>query len=239
MSLQPHTRRGRPHVKVCGITRREDADAAIALGAEFIGLNFFAGSPRSIAVEEAAGLRRHIGDRARVVGVFVDHEPAEVMRIAAAVGLDLLQFHGHEGPAELEPHGARAIKVLRVEGELPRQEIARYASAWGFLFDTARAAPSPSPNGADARAAGDDDHRRFGGTGTAWSWESAAPLPADRPVFVAGGIRPDNVAQLVALLSPWGIDVSSGVESAPGRKDPLLLERLFEEIAHAQIAGAP
>ena len=236
MSLQPHTRRVRPHVKICGITRREDADAAIALGAEFIGLNFFAGSPRSIAVSEAASLRRHVGDRARVVGVFVDHEPAEVMRIAAAVALDLLQFHGHEGPAELEPHGARAIKVLRVEGELPRAEIARYSSAWGFLFDTARAAVAKPSNGTDAS---DDDHRRFGGTGTPWSWESAGPLPADRPVFVAGGIRPDNVADLLAVLSPWGIDVSSGVESAPGRKDPLLLERLFEEIAHAQITGAP
>lgn len=216
----------KPHVKVCGITRREDADAAIALGAEFIGLNFYAASPRCVAVEDAALLRRHVGDRARVVGVFVDREMAEVARIAAAVGLDLLQFHGHEGPAELEPHGARAIKVFRIAGRLPYDEIARYPGAWGFLFDTARA------------DAGHGDHRRFGGTGTTWSWRSAGPLPTDRPVFVAGGVKPDNVAELLAQLSPWGIDVSSGVESAPGNKDPVLLERLFEEIAHAQTAGA-
>ena len=220
----------RPHVKVCGITRREDADAAIALGAEVIGLNFYPGSPRCVDVEDAALLRRHVGDRARVVGVFVDREAAEVTRIAEAVGLDLLQFHGHEGPAELEPHGARAIKVFRVAGELPRDEIARYTTVWGFLFDTAR-----SVNAEASHA----DHRRFGGTGTSWSWDTAGPLPADRPVFVAGGVKPDNVAELLGRLSPWGIDVSSGVESAPGRKDPVLLERLFEEIAHAQIAGAP
>jgi phosphoribosylanthranilate isomerase len=206
----------RPHVKICGVTRREDADAAIALGAEFIGLNFYAASPRSIAIADAATLRRHIGDRARVVGIFVDHDTAEVTRVAATVGLDLLQFHGHEGPDDLAPHGARAIKVFRV------------AKAWGFLFDTAQ---REDPAGGD--------HRRFGGTGTAWSWRTAGPLPNDRPVFVAGGVNPDNVAELLARLAPWGIDVSSGVESAPGRKDPALLQRLFEEIAHGQIAGAP
>ena len=232
----------RPHVKVCGITRREDADAAIALGAEFIGLNFYAGSPRCVAEDDAASIRRHIGDRARVVGVFVDRDTAEVTRIAATVGLDLLQFHGHEGPADLAPHGARAIKVFRVAGELPRHEIALYRTAWGFLFDTARDAASPARGGAstlNAASAGHDDHRRFGGTGTSWSWSSAGPLPTDRPVFVAGGVKPGNVAALLARLSPWGIYVSSGVESSPGRKDPVLLERLFEEIAHAQIAGAP
>jgi phosphoribosylanthranilate isomerase len=165
-----------------------------------------------------------------------------VMRVAAAVGLDLLQFHGHEGPADLAPHGARAIKVFRITGQLPHDEIARYTKAWGFLFDTARDAASPARGGGSTpsvASAGPQDHRRFGGTGTSWSWSSAGPLPADRPVFVAGGVKPDNVAELLARLSPWGIDVSSGVESAPGRKDPILLERLFEEIAHAQITGAP
>jgi phosphoribosylanthranilate isomerase len=231
----------RPHVKVCGVTRREDADAAIALGAEFIGINFYAGSPRHVAVADAARLRRHIGDRARVVGVFVDRGTAEVTRIAETVGLDLLQFHGHEEPADLEPHGERAIKVFRVAGELPYVEIARYATAWGFLFDTARGAAAIAGGGAaTSEVAGEprDDHRRFGGTGTNWSWQTAGPLPTGRPVFVAGGVKPDNVAELLARLSPWGIDVSSGVESAPGRKDPVLLERLFEEIAHAQTTGA-
>jgi phosphoribosylanthranilate isomerase len=160
--------------------------------------------------------------------VFVNHDTAEVATIAASVGLDLLQFHGDEGPLDLERHAERAIKVFRVVGALPHAELARYGSAWGFLFDSARAGAAP----------GEPGHRRFGGTGMPWSWDAVASLPAGRRVFVAGGIRPDNVAELMVRLSPWGIDVSSGVESAPGRKDPALLERLFEEIAHAQIAGA-
>jgi phosphoribosylanthranilate isomerase len=227
----------RPQVKICGITRSEDADAAIALGADFLGFVFYAPSPRSIDVDRAARLRRAIGDRARVVGVFVNHDPSEVATIAARVGLDLLQFHGDEGPLALEPHAERAIKVFRIAGALPHAELERFGSAWGFLFDSARGAvrSSDAPASSGPRAI---DHRRFGGTGTPWSWDAVASLPAGRRVFVAGGIRPDNVAELMARLSPWGVDVSSGVEKAPGRKDPVLLERLFEEIAHAQTTGA-
>jgi phosphoribosylanthranilate isomerase len=206
-----------PHVKICGITRLEDAEAALRLGAEFLGLNFYAGSPRAIEVAAAARLRRRVGDRARVVGVFVNHAAAEVSRIAAEVGLDLLQFHGDEGPLDLEPHGARAIKVYRVAGPLPHAELDRYPRAWGFLFD--------SSGGSG-----------YGGSGVPWAWDAAGALPQDRPLFVAGGIKPGNVAEVMARLKPWGIDVGSGVEAAPGRKDPALLERLFEEIAHAQDA---
>ena len=230
----------RPRVKICGITRLEDVEAALRLGADFLGLNFHAGSPRSIGIAEAARLRRRAGDRARVVGVFVNHPPEEVRRIDAAVGLDLLQFHGDEGPPAIEPFAARAIKVFRVTGPLPHGEISAYDSAWGFLFDSA-AARRPSMT-AGAAAAGEAPDRaqpeRYGGTGRVWSWEAAGSLPSGRPVFVAGGIRPGNVGELLARLSPWGIDVSSGVEAAPGRKDHALLERLFEEIAHAPIAGA-
>jgi phosphoribosylanthranilate isomerase len=229
MSAQRRDSSVRPRVKICGITHAEDADAAIALGAEFLGLNFYAPSPRSIDLERAAVLRRHIGERARVVGVFVNHDAVEVTAIAARVGLDLLQFHGDEQPHQLEPHAGRAIKVFRIAGALPHAELGRYGSAWGFLFDSARRG---------GRATGDASFENYGGTGASWSWDSAGALPTDKPVFIAGGIRPDNVAELLARLSPWGIDVSSGVESAPGRKDPVLLERLFEEIAHAQTAGA-
>ncbi|HVR30392.1 MAG TPA: phosphoribosylanthranilate isomerase [Thermoanaerobaculia bacterium] len=218
----------RPRVKICGLLRLEDAEAALRLGAEFLGLNFYAASPRSIEVADAVRLRRRIGDRARVVGVFVNHPPPQVELIARRVGLDLLQFHGDEGPGEVEPFGARAIKVFRVAGPLPHQELAAYPAAWGFLFDSAGRA---GPGG--AREAGG-----YGGTGAPWAWERAGSLPGDRPVFVAGGIRPDNVQDLLARLSPWGIDVGSGVEAAPGRKDPALMERLFEEIAYAQDARA-
>ncbi|HEX2463619.1 MAG TPA: phosphoribosylanthranilate isomerase [Thermoanaerobaculia bacterium] len=219
----------KPHVKICGITRLEDADRALALGAEFIGLNFYPPSPRSIDLDRAVQLRRHVGDRARVVGVFVNHDAAAVAGIAARVGLDLLQFHGDEGPLELEPHAARAIKVFRVAGALPNDEVARFAQTWGLLFDSARGG---------GQASGPASFENYGGTGSSWSWDTVGSLPAGRRVFVAGGIRPDNVARLLARLSPWGIDVNSGVEAAPGRKDPELLERLFEEISHGQIASA-
>jgi len=212
----------RPRVKICGITRADDADEALRCGADLIGLNFYRGSPRRLDVDDAARLRRHVGDRAQVVGIFVNHAPAEVERIERAVGLDLLQFHGDESSGEIEPYAERAIKVFRVLGVLPPEAVARYPRVWGFLFDSA-------VRNADA----------YGGTGMAWSWDAAGPLPPDRRVLIAGGIRPDNVAELLARLSPWGIDVSSGVESAAGRKDPTLLERLFEEIAHAQTASAP
>ena len=112
-----------------------------------------------------------------------------------------------------------------------------YNNAWGFLFDSAG---QPAASGRES-ASGPTAALgavAYGGTGRAWAWDAAGALPAGRPVFVAGGIKPDNVADLVARLRPWGIDVSSGVEAAPGRKDPVLLERLFEEIAHAQTAGA-
>jgi len=212
----------RTRVKICGITRREDAEAALALGADFLGLNFYAGSARRVEVSQAVALRRSIGDRARVVGVFVNHGAAEVAAIAREVGLDLLQFHGDEVPADLAPFGERAIKVLRVTGSsLPVAEMDRYARVWGFLLDS-----------------GGGGTGSYGGSGQAWDWAAASALPRDRPLFVAGGIRPDNVGELLARLSPWGIDVASGVESAPGRKDPALLERFFEEIAHAQAAGA-
>jgi phosphoribosylanthranilate isomerase len=208
-----------PHVKICGITRAEDAEASIALGAEYLGLVFYAGSPRCLAPADAARLRRRIGDRARVVGVFVNEAPARVGSIDREVGLDFLQFSGDEGPLDLEPFATRAIKAFRVAGSLPRDQMAACDSVWGFLFDTARAGA-------------------YGGTGAVWDWAAAGELPRARPVFVAGGIRPENVALLVARLAPWGIDVSSGVESAPGRKDPRLLERLFEEISHGQDARA-
>jgi len=221
--------RTRPRVKICGITRHEDAEVALRLGAEFLGLNFYAGSPRAIEVAAASRLRRRVGDRARVVGVFVNHAAQEVERIAAEVGLDLLQFHGDESPRDVEPFAARAIKVFRVAGALPHAELAAYGTAWGLLFDSA--------SGQVARRHGAEEVS-YGGTGVPWAWEAAGPLPEGRPVFVAGGIRPDNVAALLARLSPWGIDVGSGVESAPGQKDPALLERLFEEIADAQDARA-
>ena len=208
----------RPLIKVCGITREEDLHLAIALGADLVGLNFHPPSPRYLRPERAAALAAPARGRVGLVGVFVDRPGAEVEEIAAAVGLDLLQFHGDEGPGDLAPFGARAVKVLRLApGERPAPgalaaAFAGYPAAWGFLVDVRH--PSLP-----------------GGTGTSWSWDAVAGADAGgRPLLVAGGVRPDNAAAALATSGATGLDVCSGVEAAPGVKDAELLGRLFRAV---------
>jgi phosphoribosylanthranilate isomerase len=203
-----------PKVKVCGVTRPEDAALAAALGADYIGLNFFAGSPRCITVGRARAIAAAAGE-VRLVGVFVNHAAAEVEEIAAAVRLDLLQFSGDEEPAEVVRFGPRALKVFRTGGDPGPAALASYAGCWGLLFDARHGA-------------------LYGGTGLAWSFGEVAGIAAERRVFVAGGLGPDNVRQAAAASGAYGVDICSRVESAPGVKDRVLLERLFEEVRHAQ-----
>jgi phosphoribosylanthranilate isomerase len=200
-------------IKVCGLTRVEDACRAAELGADLLGLNFAAGSPRRVSVETALQIAAAVAGSARLVGVFVDQERREVEEIAAAVGLDLLQFHGSEEPAALAPFGRRAIKVFRLPpggGEVPLQAtaLAAYADAWGFLFD--------------APAAG-----AHGGSGRPWRYGAVAGLPRDRPMLIAGGLGPANVRDALRESGATGVDVCSGVESAPGIKDHALLARFL------------
>lgn len=229
----------RPLLKICGVTRAEDAALAAELGADLIGLNFYPESPRFLTVERAAAVVRAVAGRARVAGVFVDCPPLLVAEIAERVGLDLLQFHGDEPPEALAPWGGRAIKVHRVEppaadaadtasiansadAQPGPDLLAAYPEAWGFLFDVRHPA-------------------LFGGTGDSWSWASLRPLAASaagrgRPLLVAGGIRLGNAARALAESGAAGLDVCSGVESAPGVKDPLLLRQLCAEVFDGSIA---
>ncbi|MEE2778610.1 MAG: phosphoribosylanthranilate isomerase [Acidobacteriota bacterium] len=201
----------RPRVKICGVTCDEDVDAVLAVGADYVGLNFYRPSPRYVDVETAARLRRRIGDRAGVVGVVVDAPVDELRSLTELVGPDLLQFHGTESPEDLAPFAERAIKVFRVSDRFSEAELTPYDGVWGFLFDSGRG-------------------RGLGGTGVPWSYEAVAGLGTDKGFFVAGGVGPDNVAEVCARSAPWGIDLCSSVESEPGRKDPALLERLIEEL---------
>jgi phosphoribosylanthranilate isomerase len=209
-------------VKICGITSTRDALLAAELGASFIGLNFSVRSPRLVAVALASEIAAAVGGRACVVGVFVDSPAAEVERIAERVGLDLVQFSGNEGAAEVAPFAARAIKAFRTGGDPGAAALAGYAEVWGLLLDAAH----PTLHG---------------GTGEAWDYATApaaALAAAGRRVFLAGGLGPDNVRRVVAACRPFAVDVCSRVESAPGIKDPGLLRRLFEEVRHGQ-APAP
>ncbi|HVF61029.1 MAG TPA: N-(5'-phosphoribosyl)anthranilate isomerase [Thermoanaerobaculia bacterium] len=200
-------------VKICGVTSTEDALAAAAAGADLLGLNFYPPSPRALDAAKA----RAIADAVRaaaagvlLVGVFADRPPYEVEAIDRAVGLDLLQLSGDEPAASVRPHAARTLKAFRTAGAPSEEALSSYPEIWGVLIDARH-------------------NSLYGGTGSAWDFASVAPLAARRRVLVAGGIRPGNVAAALAS-GAWGIDVCSGVESAPGVKDPRLLARLFEEV---------
>ena len=203
----------RPRVKVCGVTSPEDAVLAVERGADFLGLNFYPPSPRHLAPERAAEIAaaaRETRPEIRLVGVFVNLEPAEIERIAATVGLDLLQFHGDETPAQIAPTADRAIKVMRVRERLDPASFEEFPGVWGFLVDYRHP-------------------ELYGGSGESWDFSSLAGLLAT-PDFIAGGLGPQNVRAALAASGAWGVDVCSGIESSPGKKDPHLLDRLFSEI---------
>jgi phosphoribosylanthranilate isomerase len=206
-------------VKVCGVTDPSNALAAVEMGADYLGLNFYPASPRFLTLARA----REIADAARgrvpLVGVFVNASPDEIAETVETVGLDLVQFSGDEGPEAVAPFVERAIKVFRA-GRLPgREELAAWSAVWAVLID----AP----------------HRSlYGGTGEEWGYEAASAL-AGRRLFLAGGIGPDNARRAVEAAKPWAIDVCSRVESAPGIKDPELLRRLFQEVRHGVETPSP
>lgn len=205
-----------PAVKVCGVTRAEDALLAVELGARFIGLNFYPASPRALEPGRAREVAEAVRGRVAVVGVFVNRPAAQVRRIEAEVGLDLLQFHGDEGPADLAPWGGRAIKAFRCGEEAASERPDLYPEAWGFLFDLRHP-------------------RLYGGAGVEWRYGALAELRLSRPFFVAGGIRPGIARRALAESGAFGLDVCSGVERAPGIKDPRLLAELFQEVSgHGQ-----
>ena len=185
-------------IKICGITTIADAEGCVAAGADMIGLNFVPGSPRAIDVTRARHIADAVRGRAEIVGVVADLDEATLVALRAAVGLDRLQLHGSEPPelvATLAPH---AFKALRVGSAEDAAEASRYA---GLVL-------------IDAKVAG-----ALGGTGRTVDLALAAPLARARPILLAGGLRPENVADAVRAVEPWGVDAASGVEIAPGVKD--------------------
>ncbi len=236
-------------VKICGVTEVAGALLSAELGADYLGLNFWPGSPRCLAVQQAREIAmavRAAAPRVALVGVFVNPDAATVEETMAAVGLDLVQFSGDEPPAVVLPFAVRALKALRA----PDAATAlAYGDCWGLLLD------SPA---AVAALPGDRlGGQSYGGTGQAWDYAAGvaaiggriADEPggriADEPggrtrrLFLAGGLGPGNVRRVVASLRPFAVDVCSGVESAAGRKDPRLLRQLFEEVRNGQVTSAP
>lgn len=205
-------------VKICGITSLEDALAAADAGADAVGFVFWRGSPRCLAAARARAIGAALPSRIVRVGVFVDAGRDRLSRTADAAGLDLLQLHGSEPPEIFAGLPRPAWKALRVSDDFAPERALRFEGrAAGLLFDG---------------AAGE----RPGGTGRVFDWRQALLLrPRPRFLIVAGGLTPENVADAVRLAAPDGVDVSSGVERSPGRKDP---GRMRDFVAAAREAEA-
>ena len=199
-------------VKICGICDAEGAQAAIESGADLIGFHFCR-SDRRMTPEDAKAIVDGLSLRPTIVGVFIDQGADEVRQIADFVGLDLLQLHGSE--ARGFDAGRPLMKVLKVkDGQVPE------ADEW------------PDPIMLDSWSA---DQR--GGTGLTWDWERARDLLASRKVFIAGGLEPGNVGKVVSQFKPYGVDVSSGVESAVRIKDPAKVRAFVHAVRIAEVLG--
>jgi phosphoribosylanthranilate isomerase len=187
-------------VKICGITNVEDARAAVEAGADAIGLIFAPGSPRLVEPTAAHEIASAVPAHVKKVGVFVNEAVETVNRLAREVPLDLVQLHGAETPEFTRLVEVPVIKAVRVRGAIDVEHLRAYKAS-AILLDT-------YVEGA------------HGGTGRTFDWDLARPVVrAGLPVLLSGGLTPENVAEAVRRVQPWGVDVSSGVESRPGRKD--------------------
>lgn len=201
-------------IKICGITNEADALLAVALGADAVGF-VFAPSTRQIAATVARDIARRLPAEVLTVGVFRNETPKRVVDIVQASGLHAAQLHGHETVADTRFVVERLPIVIKAftAGDPALEEFDRYGAAIALV-------DSPQP-----------------GSGEVFDWSLAEGAPPNRRVLLAGGLRPENVADAIARVRPWGVDVSSGVERAPGQKDPVLLRQFIVAAQAAEPAG--
>ncbi len=205
----------RTRVKICGITRAEDALTAARLGADAIGLVFYPPSPRAVTAAQAAEVVRDLPPFVSRVGLFVNATREAIAEAIAAAQLDLLQFHGEESPAACQGHGRPWIKALRMAPEMDvAAEMARYREAQGILLDAWRPGVP-------------------GGTGETFDW-SRIPAERPRPLILAGGLAPENVAEAIRRVRPWAVDVSGGVERTRGIKDAGRMASFIREVMNIE-----
>ena len=208
-------------VKICGITNSADARLTTELGAHALGFNFYEKSPRAVSPADAWEMRRKLAPFVSAVGIFVDWKPSVVIALARSLRLDAVQLHGDECAHHVDDCSERlpVIKALRVGPEFSEKEFTRFHSARAILLDAAPDADKP---------------KQFGGTGKTIDWSLARKLAAKHRIILAGGLTPENVAEAVRIVRPYAVDVASGVESRPGKKDPGKLRAFFDEVARAQ-----
>lgn len=207
----------RVRVKICGITRIEDALAAAEAGADAIGLVFYEPSPRAVSISRAGEILEALPDTVSSVGLFVNADEQFIWNVLQKCSLDYLQFHGQEVQGECCKFSIPFIKALRVENrDQIQSEIGLYPAANAILFDSY-------------------DKKLAGGTGQIFNW-SDLPKNISHPVILAGGLNPDNVQSAIHSVRPYAVDVSGGVEKSKGIKDPDKIQSFIKEVNNAVIS---
>ena len=200
-------------VKICGITNWADARLSVDLGASALGFNFYPPSPRAVSPAEAWSILRRLPPFVEAVGVFVNWPPAAIAALARALRLGAVQLHGDESPADVAAlaQSHRVIKAVQVRRGFRSAQLARYRGVSAILLD------------GFARGL-------RGGTGRALDWKLARHAARFGRIILAGGLMPENVAEAIRIAAPYAVDVASGVEARPGKKDPARLRELFAAI---------
>src|SRR5580698_4103385 len=203
-------------VKICGITTWDDARLSVDLGASALGFNFYPSSPRAVSPSDAWSIIRRLPPFVEAVGVFVNWPPLVVGALASALRLGSVQLHGAEPPAEVDElvRKQRVIKAIQVKRGFRAASLARYAAADAILLD------------GFARGL-------HGGTGRTVDWKLARAARRYGRIILAGGLTPENIAEAIRVAEPYAVDVASGVEARPGRKDPAKLRALFAAVEAA------
>lgn len=196
-------------VKICGITNPADASAAVDSGVDALGFVFFRGSPRSVSIKDAAGIIRNLPSFVTAIGLFVNEKPEQIEKIISLTGIDVIQFHGDETP-DMCNLSRRIIKAIRVKSLESLDPLIHFKDKVSeFLLDTF----SPDV---------------LGGTGQIFNWDIAVEAKQFGRIILAGGLTPDNIAEAVRRVRPYGVDVSSGVESEKGKKDHKKMKLFIE-----------
>jgi phosphoribosylanthranilate isomerase len=203
-------------VKICGITNLEDAKLAISLGADALGFNFYRRSPRYIEPANAKPIIEALPPLISLVGIFVDEfSPERILSITHAIGIGSVQLHGSESPDYVKKvNELRIIKAFRVNDTFNVKQLAAY-SVGAYLLDGY-------------------DGKLMGGTGNTFNWDFAIEAKQVGRVILAGGLTPENVYEAILQVRPYAIDICSGIESEPGKKDAAKMEALFREVSRAR-----
>lgn len=206
-------------VKICGITNPQDALMAAGLGVDMLGF-IFASSPRQVTPRQARDIIHALPPFVKTVGVFVDEEIKSMQDIMNFCGLDLIQLHGNEPPHVCKEFMPHTIKAFRIKDELSLQAIKPYhGKVKALLLDTY-------------------SEEKKGGTGKTFDWDlSVRNRGMEVPIILSGGLRPSNIQRAISTVQPYAVDVNSGIEECPGKKEPLLMKELMEKIKQINSGG--